>query len=565
MLKRTLQVLPTLILAFMALLLWLLPILVSRSLSAETITGTRISSVTLLLLAVLTYALRAHISVFVGALLADSWRAGGSLLADVRLWWRDDPRWQRDMLLLLIVFGGLLRWTFIQQPIRTDEAVTYLNFASKPLYLALTDYAAPNNHLFHTLFVHLFTRLFTGAEWVIRQPAFWSGLLLMPATYYTVRRLYNRDAGLLAAAFVAVSSVLIEYSVNARGYTLQTLLFLLAVATAHYLRQHNHHVGWALLAVLSALAFYTIPTALYAIGGLYVWLLLAIWLENPADKRRPLLLAFALTVIAGAALTLLLYAPVLIVSGLGAIVRNSYVVAQPFSDFAAQLPAGIGRTLGQWHNAIPVFWLPVLFVGLVVGLCWHRRVADHPVPLLLPLVLWSLLVVLVQRVIPFERVWLFLLPLYFGAAAAGIVWSVQRVPRLRLGYVLPVLPLLVLIAGGLWIRLSFAPVRSIETGTFRNAEQVTLLLDGVVQAGEGVLYEHPSGEALRYYMWLYSIDDIALEQPGERHSIVVVVNSEYAQDVNSVLRVNGIQDPTQYAERELLAEFFRAEVYRVTR
>ena len=53
------------------------------------------------------------------------------------------------------VLGFGLRAAYLAQPIRYDEAATYLAFASRPVWLAVADYSYPNNHIFHTLLVKL--------------------------------------------------------------------------------------------------------------------------------------------------------------------------------------------------------------------------------------------------------------------------------------------------------------------------------------------------------------------------------------------------------------------------
>ena len=62
--------------------------------------------------------------------------------------------------------------------------------------------------------------------WVLRLPALLGGVLLVPATYALARLLFSPRAAVLSASFVAVSSYLVEYSTNARGYTLQALAFV---------------------------------------------------------------------------------------------------------------------------------------------------------------------------------------------------------------------------------------------------------------------------------------------------------------------------------------------------
>ena len=48
-----------------------------------------------------------------------------------------------------------VRLMFINQPMRYDEALTFNEFASRPLYYGLSFYPDPNNHLLNTLLVHV--------------------------------------------------------------------------------------------------------------------------------------------------------------------------------------------------------------------------------------------------------------------------------------------------------------------------------------------------------------------------------------------------------------------------
>ena len=85
-------------------------------------------------------------------------------------------------LLIICVIGVTLRLALLNQPMRYDETLTFIGYASRPLWQALTDYSAPNNHLFHTLLVHLTTLFGTQySEWMIRVPAFAAGAAVIPA------------------------------------------------------------------------------------------------------------------------------------------------------------------------------------------------------------------------------------------------------------------------------------------------------------------------------------------------------------------------------------------------
>src|SRR5947207_15045799 len=132
----------------------------------------------------------------------------------------------------IFAVGVVVRVCLLSQPMRNDEALTFLYYSSKPLSMALSDYSLPNNHLFHTFLVRLAYLLLGNEPWSLRLPAFIAGTLLIPAAYLLAHRLYNRHAALLSAALVACSSILIEFTTNARGYTLICLITLLVFALA---------------------------------------------------------------------------------------------------------------------------------------------------------------------------------------------------------------------------------------------------------------------------------------------------------------------------------------------
>ena len=82
----------------------------------------------------------------------DAWRA---LRMDVRIALARVAAWEWIGLIIATTLAIVLRARELSQPIRYDEAATWLDYASQPLGRALSDYRFPNNHLFHTLLVHL--------------------------------------------------------------------------------------------------------------------------------------------------------------------------------------------------------------------------------------------------------------------------------------------------------------------------------------------------------------------------------------------------------------------------
>ncbi|TLN18277.1 hypothetical protein FDZ74_07050, partial [bacterium] len=169
---------------------------------------------------------------------------------DARAFFRDMgsirlARGEPVLILVVTLIGAWLRLVWINFPMRYDEAYTYVAFASQPAWKVISDYHLPNNHIFHTLLVHVATRLVGSIQpWAVRIPTFLSGVLVILSVYFLARRLYGRPAALIAACLVAAANYLVVYSANARGYMLMTLLTLLAFLAGSYVLQHKNRLVW---------------------------------------------------------------------------------------------------------------------------------------------------------------------------------------------------------------------------------------------------------------------------------------------------------------------------------
>ena len=401
----------------------------------------------------------------------------------------------------ILLMGFFLRLLFLFQPIRYDKAFSFLSFAAPPLVIGLSDYSYPNNHLFHTLLVHLASSALGSQPWVIRLPAFVAGILLVPAGYLAARTFYDKHAALLAAAMIASSSPLIEYSTNGRGYTLVCLIFMAMLAIGASLVREDRPSRWLIWSALAAVGFHTIPIMLYPFGIAVVWLYLSIICEHPPSRRglpiRSLLMALAVVGL----LTFALYAPVFMSSGFGAVVANRFVAPKSWSDFAGQFPLSLLSVWSQWNRDVPSGVSFVLVLGFVASLALHKRLSRHRVPLIMATVVWLVPMLLLQRVVPFERVWLFLLPLYFAIASAGLIYgfSLFESKKVRASALVSA----VSVALSLWLGLKVVSSQSVyysdETGTLRDAQKIAVFLQGYLKAGDRVLAGVPSDAPLIYY------------------------------------------------------------------
>ena len=482
-----------------------------------------------------------------------------------------DPRYLVG-LALLFGLGVYTRFLLIEQPFRYDESYTFIAFALRPLQAAISDYHLPNNHILHTILVRAAYLLFGPQPWAVRLPAYVGGVLLAPAAYLAARQLYNRRAGLLSAALVVSSWPLIDYSANARGYTLLALFWLLNLALGAFLKQHKNLAGWWLLALLMALGFYIIPIMLYPFGILMAWLLCS-WLGRDISpdygKSFPLyLLGCGL---AAAALTLLLYLPVLQVSGLEAVTANQYVRSPGWETFLESLPGRISATWRMWRLGWPPAFDLLVLLGVGLSLIFHKRVAAHRIPLHLAALLGLAGILVIQQIVAVPKVWLFLLPLFLVWAAAGWVGFGQYLfaqvqtkgaARWESAYILAVIGLAGLLTLG--VLNNRAVRRTLDPEDQSLSQEVALYLKENLQDGDAVLAAVPINYPLRYYFLLYNIPPGYYYQEEHRadyQRLLVVAEPGSARPLEYVLDRQGLLKRVEFAATQIIYRSGPLEIY----
>ena len=486
------------------------------------------------------------------------WRSLRHAPAALRAWVAEEEPVYLVAFGLVLVVALAVRIAFLDVPMRYDEATTYNNFVSKPLYVALANYATPNNHLLHTFLAKVSAAVLGNEPWFVRLPALVAGIAVVPATLALGRVLYGRTAALLAAALVAASSTLVEYSTNARGYTMVALFTVVAFLAATRALERDSVGAWALVALAGALGLYAVPVMIYPLGGVFVWLLASSWLAG--RPLRPLLRRLGACALALTVLTLVLYAPVYAASGVRSVTSNEFVDPQSWRTLLDLLPDHAWDTVQSWTRDLPLLASILLALGLVGGLVLPPRISPFRVPPLLAVLAWTLPVLALQRVVPFTRVWLFLLPLVAFTTAGFYGWLLERRPTVaRAGA-----PLAVIVAVGAAVAVVSADsVReSRETGALLDAPAVAAYLADVVGPRDRILATG-SDTILEYYLERDGLDAGPLLYSDEpRARTFVVVNVLGGQSVEQLL---GQLGPGELAQPSLMRSYPSARVYLVER
>jgi 4-amino-4-deoxy-L-arabinose transferase-like glycosyltransferase len=417
---------------------------------------------------------------------------GRSVSEDVRSLLQPGERWKLAVLAGITLLGIALRLSALDAPMRYDESNTFLYHATQSPLNVVSDYLTPNNHIFHSLLVHYSYELWGDSPIALRLPAFLAGVLLIPASFWLVRRLFDGRTALVAAGLVAVSPPLIGYSANARGYTWLTLLFVLGFTLATRLRERPSLTGWTLWVVVFSLGFFTIPVMLYGYSVTAMWLLLS----APAERRKSLVRElFAASIVVGG-LAVLLYLPAAVRTGLEAVVANRFVRALSLEVFFGGLARFLAGLANYWAASWP--WALKIVLWGAVGLSLFApgpigkkaRLLHASILLTVPVIL------LAQRVLPFTRVFLPFFPLYFALAAVGLTaMAAWLLPKQRAQAVSFSVGLLLVAYLGTTQWLGKRP----PTGVFADLEHVMGQLKPLLGKRERIVAAIPLTEPLRYH------------------------------------------------------------------
>lgn len=377
------------------------------------------------------------------------------------------------LLAALTLMGFVLRLWFWRLSVGGDEAYTFLSYTRGSFLTALGKYNLPNNHILNSIFIH-FSRKFSGDSILaLRLPVFVFGLATIFALGIVGRKITNSWViGLAAAAFTAFSARMIHVSVEARGYGLQTFFFLCSVAAAERVLTTKSRPWVLTFAATSALGLLSVPTHLYSIASIGLWMILQVLFEKSGEyseiresgeyrdsaefsevresgKFGEMKTAIATIVrshFSLASFAITLYAPVLFyVAANGTKIES----AEPLNHLPASIKLRIGELISLWsaeHSLFTSLWLAS---GSILLLVFARRAHGlRQALLLISLILGPIIIfIATKRVAPFARVWTYSLPVIFLLAAYGwCLASVRLFNRERIrNFILPLiiaLPLL---------------------------------------------------------------------------------------------------------------------------
>ena len=444
-------------------------------------------------------------------------------------------------LVVVTLIGVVLRISYINGPMAWDEALIAEWTHSWGFLRIAADYHNPGNHILYHLVVAVSTMLFGPEPWSLRLPALISGIALIPATFLTASALLSRGTALITAGLVAGSPFLTLYSVESRGYMLQCLLVMLLLWLLVRLAESPSRRLTLAAGIVGGLALYTLPTTILVLPGLYVGA--ALWVRRgtssfqqwATDSMGRLFPALLIT----GGLSLTLYLPVFVVNGWDVMVTNNVIATQSAPVLWDRLEQSVLATADRWTWSlpVPVQALCALVAGIGVLNMARRRTSSG---LLVMLVIITTLVVslALQRVPPY-RGYLFLMPFFLMALAAGIRSVMERLP-INTSLACPLIAVMLATSGTVWTWsggwLRTDPVNT--SPRIAGAESAARVLANVMRPGVSVL---PAFPHMQYYSRLH---DLGLRFHGvsEGHDTVYWLVREHREALRESIERNGFAD-----------------------
>ena len=480
-----------------------------------------------------------------------------------------DDKWTILALFGVTVIGLFIRLIQINNAVGYDEAYTFIHFSSRSLQVILTDYSAPNNHIFHSLLVYIVYHIFGNHVWALRFPAFLAGVLTIPAIYMAGKVIYGKNAALIAAALVACTPILVDFSVNARGYTLMCLFSCLILWIAGILRKQSSFTGWLLLSLFSILGFYTLPVMVYPVSAVFLWLLVS-WVVKDinSNSRGKFIFGLIVSSISTILITFLLYSPILIFgSGFSSITSNEFVKSQSWLDFLQSVQSRIPRVWGDWNYLVPSWVAFITILGFILLIVFEWRRFSHKIPVWIPTVISISILIILQRVTPWPRVWLFLLVFYLLWAAAGWTALIQLLAvKISLKWVQPVF------LGAIILLTCFTYVAYRNKPSFNPEEEypmreVAEFVAANITAADTLVAVSPVTIQAGYYLTIQKIPFDRFydrDRKGDiKHAIVLVADRSKFPSLESVVEFQQLQGILDTGKAELIHQYKRMSVYSV--
>ena len=254
------------------------------------------------------------------------------------------------------------------------------------------------------------------------------------------------------------------------------------------------------VATVMVIGFFSVPIMLYPFAGIAGWLALSAAMERVGYTRKVFVRDLAVFCAASGILTLWLYLPVFIVSGIAVDVAKDISGNAHTLGWADQL---VSRAQSFWalvNRDVPGALQAIFALAALGGIAGSIRNWRVRPPILPVMVAMALILTIAQHMVGYDRIWTYLIPFYAAAIGCTVAWAVRWLGQ-------PVrLPIAGTVAAVLCGGMLVAGVRSRsifysdEGGAFPQAKQMAEALVPVTDGNSLVFAKCPLEFPTEYYL-----------------------------------------------------------------
>ncbi len=230
--------------------------------------------------------------------------------------------------IVVVIIYCILQLRQINIDFWNDEIYTFKHFTFVPFYTILTDYHAPNNHVFLNLTNKIYLKVIGVKDFFsvfdypykLRLLALFYSIVSFFYVYKIGEKFFNKTIALLSIIILSTTIPYYTHALQIRGYGLSTMFLAAIIYYCFKYWSVKAKKLLLLIGLLTTLLMYTIPSNLYCIIGTLLFLFfhtLIAWLFKPKGVKYSLSLLYnhpsfhlSIAIIGGILLSLLLYAPV---------------------------------------------------------------------------------------------------------------------------------------------------------------------------------------------------------------------------------------------------------------
>jgi len=289
-----------------------------------------------------------------------------------------------------------------------DEITSYLYFIKRGFLVSASYYPNPNNHVLYSLFTICLRPFIQNPFYLMKGGAFIISMITSASLFFLLRRYFSFTTACLSTLIFSFFGQIFNYSLFGRGYLLMTFFVILATFSAFEMLsgKRGEHL-WHVYVLSSILGFYTMVIYFYPFATLALVLFSSIIVLSENKKSNLYRFIYYHTLIGIG--TLLLYAPVIAISGLSSLTANSWIIKLSFFEFIKELPSYINEA---FSHIIDIDYKDTFIGTTIIGLSIFVLIKTKKWSYLLLIGAFyciPILILMIQHIRPYNRIWTYLI------------------------------------------------------------------------------------------------------------------------------------------------------------